>query len=218
MAKFTDQINRLAPVILGPEPEIHVADNANQQANRVDTMVRYQDGYIYVFAVRITEPDPITGSLYTIIEPPTLNVNFQLDKITSGLAEVVDENRTVTVIGGTFTDTFARNAVHIYKIPLSGLELQARPGNQRIDLNWSVNVTLPVTSTWRIDYGSQTGTAYLPITDIISPTRAYMLTGLTNYVWYTVTLNAMLDSTPFLTDTVHAMPTDRFVYLPLVLR
>jgi len=123
MAKFTDQVNRLAPVILGPEPEIHAADNANQQANRVDTMVRYQDGYIYVFAVRITEPDPITGSLYTIIEPPTLNVNFQLDKITSGSAKVVDEDRTVTVIGGTFADTFARNAVHIYKIPLRSVYL-----------------------------------------------------------------------------------------------
>jgi len=28
----------------------------------------------------------------------------------------------------------------------------------------------------------------------------------------------MLGSTPFLTDTVRAMPTDIFVYLPLVLR
>ena len=58
---------------------------------------------------------------------------------------------------------------------------------------------------------------YLPITGIISPTRAYTLTGLTNYVWYTVTLNSILGSTPFLTDTVTVMPTDVFVYLPLVL-
>jgi hypothetical protein len=35
-------------------------------------------------------------------------------------------------------------------------------------------------------------------------------------VWYTVTLNAMLNSTPFLTDTIELMPTDRFVYLPIV--
>ena len=54
--------------------------------------------------------------------------------------------------------------------------------------------------------------------DIISPTRACSLTGLTNYTWYTVTLNAMLGSTPFLTDTVKIMPSDIFVYLPLVLR
>jgi len=41
---------------------------------------------------------------------------------------------------------------------------------------------------------------------------------LTNYARYTVTLNAMLDTAPFLTDTVHIMPTDIFVYLPLVIR
>ena len=60
--------------------------------------------------------------------------------------------------------------------------------------------------------------------DIISPTRACSLTGLTNYTWYTVTLNAMLalslpnglESAPFLTDTVRVMPTDVFIYLPLV--
>ncbi|HSD84489.1 MAG TPA: LamG-like jellyroll fold domain-containing protein [Anaerolineae bacterium] len=216
MTKFTDQINRLAPIVLGPEPDIHVIDSANVQAKRVDTLIRYHAGYVYVFAVRLTEPDPITGSLYTISEPPTLNVNFQLDKFTSGLAEVVDENRTVTVVGGTFADTFARNAVHIYKIPLSALELQGTPGNHRIDLNWFVNVTLPITSTWRIAYYSQT----VPITidNILSPTRAYPLTGLTNYAWYTVTLNAMLENSPLLTDTVRAMPTDIFVHLPLVRR
>ena len=48
--------------------------------------------------------------------------------------------------------------------------------------------------------------------------NTYSLTGLTNYTRYTVTLNGMLDSTPFLTDTVRVMPTDIFVYLPLVLR
>ena len=73
-------------------------------------------------------------------------------------------------------------------------------------------------TTWRIDYYTQTVTAPVSITDILSPTRAYTLTGLTNYAWYTVTLNAMLGSTPFLTDTVRVMPADRFVYLPLITR
>jgi len=98
------------------------------------------------------------------------------------------------------------------------LVLSGKPGNQIIYLNWSLNTALPAGSAWRIDYVSQTGTAYLPITGILSPTRAYTLTSLTNYVWYTVTLNAMLDSTPFLTDTVRVMPTSIFVYLPLVLK
>ena len=96
------------------------------------------------------------------------------------------------------------------------VELRGTPGNRAIYLTWQINAPLPVTSTWRIDYISGTGTAYLPIAGIISSTRAYSLTGLTNYAWYTVTLSAMLDSTPFLTDTVRVMPTDRLVYLPLV--
>jgi hypothetical protein len=98
------------------------------------------------------------------------------------------------------------------------LALQGTPADSRIHLAWTINTILPTTSTWQIDYQSQTGSAYLPITGIVSPTRAYTLTSLTNYVWYTVTLNAMLDATPFLTDTIKLMPTDRFVYLPLVLR
>jgi hypothetical protein len=55
------------------------------------------------------------------------------------------------------------------------LTLNGAPANQAIYLSWGVNATLPVTSTWRIDYASQTGTVYLPITGIISPTRAYTL-------------------------------------------
>ena len=48
--------------------------------------------------------------------------------------------------------------------------------------------------------------------------RSHTLTGLTNYVWYTVTLNAMVDAAPILTDTVRVMPTDRLLYLPVVLK
>jgi len=98
------------------------------------------------------------------------------------------------------------------------LTLSASPADQAIHLTWTVNTTLLPTSTWQIDYYSQTVTSPLSKTNIISPTRAYSLAGLTNYTWYTVTLNGMLDSTPFLTDTVRVMPTDIFVYLPLILR
>jgi len=96
------------------------------------------------------------------------------------------------------------------------LKLNGAPANQALRLSWAVNVTLPITSTWRISYYSQT----VPITinNIVSPTRAYELNGLTNYAWYTITLNAMLNTTPFLTDTIKLMPTDRFVYLPVVMK
>jgi hypothetical protein len=89
-------------------------------------------------------------------------------------------------------------------------------GDRALYLNWTVSVKLPDNYAWRISYYSQT----VPITinNIVSPTRAYALTGLTNYAWYTVTLNAMSGTTPFLTDTIKLMPTDRLVYLPVIMK
>jgi hypothetical protein len=109
----------------------------------------------------------------------------------------------------------ARPDVGAYEF-IPTLLLYGSPADRAIHLNWTINSTLPPTSTWRIAYYSQT----VPITinNIISPTRAYSLTSLTNYVWYTITLNAMLDTTPLYTDTIKLIPTDRFVYLPLVLK
>ena len=100
----------------------------------------------------------------------------------------------------------------------SSLALHAAPADRSIRLGWTVNTTLPITSTWQLTYDPPNGDQPSPITGIVSPTRAYTLTGLTNYVWYTVTLNGMSGSASFLTDMVRVMPTDRFVYLPLVLK
>jgi hypothetical protein len=77
---------------------------------------------------------------------------------------------------------------------------------------------MPLTSTWQIDYRDQAGTVYPPITGIAPTSRTHTLISLTNYVWYTVTLRAVLDNAPFLTDTVAVMPTDHRVYLPLTAR
>jgi len=98
------------------------------------------------------------------------------------------------------------------------LVLHGTPADQSIHLTWTVIGDPPVTSTWRITYDPPDGDEPPPISDITNTTRAYTLTGLTNYTLYTVTLSAMLESTPFLTDTVKVMPTDIFVYLPLVSR
>ncbi|MBN2002204.1 MAG: right-handed parallel beta-helix repeat-containing protein [Anaerolineae bacterium] len=99
----------------------------------------------------------------------------------------------------------------------SSLTLSATPGNRRIALRWDVNSNLPADATWQImcEGGS---TAYLPVTGLVSTTRSHVLTGLTNYVLYTITLDAMDGGTAILSDVVQAMPTDRAVYLPLVVR
>lgn len=109
---------------------------------------------------------------------------------------------------------------YTYPHPLTkDLVLHGTSADRTIRLNWEVRTILPPASVWQISYDVQT-TAVTPITvtGILSPTRAYTLTPLTNYAWYTITLNAMLNDTPILTDTVRLMPTNRLIYLPLVLR
>ena len=101
-------------------------------------------------------------------------------------------------------------------VPL--LNLQGFPADQTINLSWSVNTTLPATATWRIEYDGPAGDEASPITDIANTTRNYTLTGVTNYIPYNVTLKAMLNGTPIMTDTTTVIPTDIFVYLPLVLK
>ncbi len=103
-----------------------------------------------------------------------------------------------------------------YPHPLTNeLALNGIPADQTIYLDWTVSAVLPVTTTWQIRYDGPPGDPFPPIAGLPEPTRAYTLTGLTNYIPYTITLNAMLDSTPFLTDTVTLMPTDQFLFLPL---
>ena len=98
------------------------------------------------------------------------------------------------------------------------LDLNGFGGDQIVYLNWSINTSLPATSTWTIDYAGPPGDQIPPITGIPEPARAYTLTELNNYEWYTITLSAMLDSTAWLSDTVRVIPAGMFAYLPLVLK
>jgi hypothetical protein len=99
------------------------------------------------------------------------------------------------------------------------LDLYGTPGDGSIYLDWQVSVDPLPTSTWQISYYTDTVASTVVVTDSLTYTaRAYTLTGLTNYQWYTVTLNAMVDSTPILTDTVRVMPTNFLVRLPLMMK
>ena len=98
------------------------------------------------------------------------------------------------------------------------LFLTGTPGDQSIQLNWDVTATLPPTSTWRITYAGSVGNPPSPIINIPNATRSYQITQLTNYTMHTVTLNAMVNASPVLTDTITIMPTDLFNYLPVVLK
>jgi hypothetical protein len=98
--------------------------------------------------------------------------------------------------------------------PPVALTLLGIPAEETVYLSWEIDTALPLTSTWQIRYEGPTGDQPSPINGLTGPTRAYTLTGLTNYTIYTVTLNTMLASTPFLTATVQAMPTDIRLYMP----
>ena len=117
MKKFADQMNVLAPIVLQPEPNRTVTSNATAPLNRVDTMLREKDGDIYIFSARVTEPDPVPEVKYQGVEPESIVAQFEISSLTgSATVEVVDEGRTLTAVDGLFTDTFAKCAVHIYKI------------------------------------------------------------------------------------------------------
>jgi hypothetical protein len=96
------------------------------------------------------------------------------------------------------------------------LTLHAIPGDRQLHLHWSTSFTPSVTNTRRIDYESQTGTVYAPTIDLPNTVHHYTLSDLTNYVWYTVTLSAMLGDTAYLSDTTRVMPTDQLVFVPVV--
>lgn len=96
---------------------------------------------------------------------------------------------------------------------LPSLKLWGAPGDRTIYLDWNLNITVPITSTWQISYTNGLG-SFGTVADVLS-SRAHTLSSLTNGTWYTVTLNATLNTVPILTDTVQVMPA-KLVYLPLV--
>ena len=78
------------------------------------------------------------------------------------------------------------------------VSLSAIPANKSIQLSWEVYSSLPPEITWQIDYEGPPGDQSSPVTGILSDTRTYTLTSLTNYTLYTVTLTAISGSTPLL--------------------
>jgi len=99
------------------------------------------------------------------------------------------------------------------------LNLSTSPRNETAHLTWTMDTTLPVTSTWRISYDADSLPYPVVETDSLNASaRNYTLTGLTNYEVHTIILEALVDSSVVLSDTVAVMPTDKFVYLPVIVR
>lgn len=98
VTKTNALIRRLAPVLNAP-----FADGLASTTAAVDTMAKYYHGNFYLFA----------GSRAAGRQSAT----FWMPCVGDATATVIDEDRTIPVTDGAFTDTFADgNAVHIYRI------------------------------------------------------------------------------------------------------
>lgn len=106
IAALNQQIKSLAPELnSGSLPNLVTVTSSNASAP-VDTMVKANGASIYVFSA--------------ISRAGTATASYTINGMTgNGVANVVGENRTVNVAAGMFSDSFAANGVHIYRIDLS---------------------------------------------------------------------------------------------------
>ena len=98
------------------------------------------------------------------------------------------------------------------------LALTGIPGDRTIYLSWAVNAALPAGSTWEIRYTGPAGVPPSPITGLPVAARSLTLSGLTNYVPYTITLQAVYGGSPIYSVTVTVMPSDTIIFLPVANR
>lgn len=128
--KFSDQMNvAQSPlpafkdiVLLAPSSRT-VTDDSNIALNRVDFIARDYGSELWIFSARVTEYEPLSPYLYTGQEPdytgtsPSYVTTFTVQNLSdTDVVTVVGENRTISHGVGSFSDQFAKNAVHIYRI------------------------------------------------------------------------------------------------------
>ncbi len=101
---INEQIARLAPAILGKEPNRDVAIIAEGDA-KLNVLARQHGGELYLFAVNYDER---LKRVRATIKVEGLDARTPVT--------VVDEDRTLKSEGGQFTDAFAPLAVHIYRV------------------------------------------------------------------------------------------------------
>ena len=110
---MVDAVTALNAQIEALAPELNSADIANlvsvtssNSAAQIDMAVKANGTSLYMFAA-IARPGTATGS-------------FTIKGMTGdGSAAVIGESRSIGVVAGTFSDSFAANAVHLYQLDLS---------------------------------------------------------------------------------------------------
>ena len=157
MGKFAKQVLPLAPIVLGPPSTRTITNDAKVALKRVDIMSRDVDSTtVYLFAARVTEPDPVSAAKYKGIEPKNIVAHFSVSGFTGTYPTQVlyENNRMITTVNGQFSDTFAQNAVHIYRVSttISGIKEDLKKKDMLSGLDW----------TFRRNAGEWTVTYRLP--------------------------------------------------------
>jgi hypothetical protein len=104
LRSINDQITRLAPAILGRKPQSAVTICARGDV-KLAVMAREHDGHLYLFAVNY---DSRQLEAQAAIGVESLQAGTEIT--------VIDEARTLRSVAGSFTDTFAPLAVHVYRV------------------------------------------------------------------------------------------------------
>ncbi len=110
-----------------------------------------------------------------------------------------------------------------YEYPVA-LTLWAWPGDTQAHLSWQLAGSEPALTSFTISYTRRpAGSLVFPptlITGLPTTTRAYTLTGLVNYAWYTAVVEGwdVSETVVLRSNAAAVMPTDLFVYLPLTVR
>jgi len=103
LTRFNKEVTSLTTVLLAPFADHYVTAKGD-----VSCMAKYSNGVYYVFAGSGRPGEP---------PRPGQQVTFQLAGAPSTSVTVLDEHRTLRVVHGKFTDTFANaDTVHIYRV------------------------------------------------------------------------------------------------------
>jgi hypothetical protein len=96
------EIQMLAPVLNTPSLANGATVSSSNAAVPVDSMVKRYAGSLYIFAVAM--------------RPGTTTATFVLRGVATATATVLGEGRSLQVDGGSFADSFAPYAVHLYQV------------------------------------------------------------------------------------------------------
>jgi hypothetical protein len=103
VAAINQQITNLAPVLNSPPITNGATAASSNAASPVDLLVKRQGGALYLFAVSMGAAS--TMATFSLSRAPA-----------SATAQVLGENRSITVANGSFQDAFTGYAVHLYSI------------------------------------------------------------------------------------------------------